>query len=278
MKAFAGRRPSARHGAPWLAVPVAAFGLLAGPLAVLGGPASAATTAFQNGSFETGSYTDAGSGFMTLDANTTSATAITGWSVTSGTVDWVGSYWTAENGSYSLDMNGNGPGAIAQTFSTVQGRTYSVQFYLAGNFECDPATRILDVSATGGTTRAYRFAEPTDYSLTNMGWTGETYTFVASGTATTLTFAADTNDQSACGPALDNVSVTETLTSGSQCKDGGWRGITDPVTGTPYRNQGQCVSSFAREGDTPIGAPDGSGRPSGAGEPADGPGQGHHVR
>jgi len=47
-----------------------------------------------------------------------------------------------------------------------------------------------------------------------MGWTSESFTFVASGTTDTLTFASNTTDDSgnpsyptAFGPALDNVSV-----------------------------------------------------------------------
>ena len=54
-----------------------------------------------NGSFETGTF-DA-QAFDTLSAG---STAITDWTVDSGSVDWVGSYWTASVGSRSIDLTG----------------------------------------------------------------------------------------------------------------------------------------------------------------------------
>ena len=83
-----------------------------------------------NASFETGTYVDNGFGFEQLNAGDTS---IDGWTVDAGSVDWVGTYWPAQDGSMSIDMSGLEPGTLSQTFATTIGNTYTVSFYLSGN-------------------------------------------------------------------------------------------------------------------------------------------------
>ena len=83
-----------------------------------------------NGSFETGTYVDGGSGFEQLNAGDTS---ITGWTVDAGSVDWVGTYWPAQDGSMSIDMSGVTPGRSARRSATTIGNTYTVSFFLSGN-------------------------------------------------------------------------------------------------------------------------------------------------
>ena len=34
-----------------------------------------------------------------------------------------------------------------------------------------------------------------------------------------------------------------------QCKNGGWKNLTNPETGRPFKNQGECVSFFVRGGE-----------------------------
>ncbi len=134
---------------------------------------------------------------------------MTGRTVTSGNVDYVGNYWTAEGGSRSLDMNGTHPGAVAQTFDTVLGRQYTVTFWIAGNPDCGATIKHLQVTATGNPIGYYTF-DVSSHSTTSMGWTAVTYTFVATGASTTLTFRS--TDTGSCGPALDNVSIAEVPT------------------------------------------------------------------
>jgi choice-of-anchor C domain-containing protein len=209
-----------------------------------------------NGSFEEGDF--AGGAFQTLAAGTPSAGAMTGWTVTSGTVDWIGNYWTAEEGSMSLDMNGTPTGAIgtvgviAQTLATTANNTYVVQFWLAGNPTCGPSTKTLIVSATGAVPTSYNFTNTSSTTNADMGWQQVGYSFVANGSSTTLTFAADPTNTSNCGPALDDVTTTETVVGGAQCKSGGWKTMHD-ADGTPFKNQGDCVSFYATSGATPIG-------------------------
>ena len=200
-----------------------------------------AFTGVANGSFESGSYVDGGGGFQQLDAPNAS---IDGWTVDTGSVDWIGSYWTAPDGAMSLDLSGADAGSISQTIDTTIGNTYTVAFLLSGNPDGPPALKTLDVSATGGTTGSYSH-DTTGSDLTTMVWTPETYTFLATSATTTITFASTTSGP--WGPALDNVVVTETVPTKDECKDGGWQSMIDNA-GNSFKNQGDCVSYFATKG------------------------------
>jgi choice-of-anchor C domain-containing protein len=162
---------------------------------------------FTNGSFETnaGGGCNPGGNFVELGVG---STCITGWSVVSGNIDYVGGLWQAENGNDSIDMDGNTDGAIAQTFDTILGNVYSVSFYLAGNTNAAPTVKTLQVSATSGTPQTYTFND-TGFSNSNMGYILETYSFTAGGTSTTLTFTSLDNPSSNAGAVIDNVSVTD---------------------------------------------------------------------
>lgn len=166
--------------------------------AALCGAAHAAP--FQNGSFETGPTPG---GYVTLSAGDTQ---ITGWTVTGDSVDYIGSYWPAAHGSRSLDLSGNAAGGVAQAFDTVAGHTYRVGFALAGNPDCAPTVKTVQVQATGAPSVNYLF-DATNSSLSNMGWAAQAYTFTATGPTTTLAFASQ--DNTGCGPALDNVAVND---------------------------------------------------------------------
>ena len=235
------------------------FGGLLAVVIGLGAPLQAMAAGVANGSFEDGDF-PAGVAFVTLTAGTPGATSMTGWTVTSGEVDWINGYWAAQDGTKSLDMTGLVPGAITQTLTTVVGGTYAIQFYLAGNPDCGAGDKTLTASATGANPQSYTFTNTAATTHDAMGWTVETYTFVATGTSTELTFAADPANTTFCGPALDAVSLTETLPppppppvlTGADCKDGGWRSMTDDQDHA-FRNQGACVSFYATNGETPIG-------------------------
>jgi choice-of-anchor C domain-containing protein len=221
------------------------LGVVIGGLAVLA--LAGATLAFSpptNGSFESGTYVDGGSGFEQLNAGDPS---ISGWTVDSGSVDWIGTYWTAQDGSMSIDMSGADAGTISQTFTTTIGNTYTVSFFLAGNPAGPPTVKTLDVSATGGTLNHYSF-DTTGSTLTSMNWMPESFSFLATTTSTTLSFVSTTAGP--FGPAIDNVAVTETVATKSDCKQGGWQTMID-TAGNQFKNQGDCVSFFATGGKNP---------------------------
>lgn len=174
-------------------------GLLAAVAAIAMLPSAANAAEFVNGSFEAG--VPAGS-FTTVAGGNSSS--ITGWTVIGNSVDYIGSYWTAQNGARSIDLNGGAQGGIQQTFDTLAGVQYNVTFWLAGNADGAPITKNVLVNADGGTGGLFSF-NSTGTSKANMGWSKYTYNFLAAGPTTTLSFASQ--DAGAFGAALDNVSV-----------------------------------------------------------------------
>jgi choice-of-anchor C domain-containing protein len=207
----------------------------------LAGPTSAAFTGLENGSFETGTYVDNGSGFQQLDAPNAS---IDGWTVDAGSVDWVSTYWPPQDGAMSIDMSGANAGTLSQTFETTIGNTYTVSFQLSGNPEGSPTVKTLEVSATGAAVGLYSY-DVTGNDLLTMNWRAETYTFLATSANTTLTFVS--TSATAFGPAIDNVAVTEDVAVKDDCKNGGWESMID-TAGNSFKNQGDCVSFFATKG------------------------------
>jgi choice-of-anchor C domain-containing protein len=163
---------------------------------------SAFALPFQNGSFEIGPNPG---GYTTLYAGDTS---ITGWRVTQGSIDYIGSYWTASDGSRSLDLDGYfQQGGIEQAFDTVIGRKYLVSFDIAGNFDSglNPKTMTVDVALSSGN---YSFYKPVSWSHAGMGWLNYDFEFTAQASSSSLRFTSTTGSgNDAWGPALDNVSV-----------------------------------------------------------------------
>jgi hypothetical protein len=171
-------------------------------VAALGGAAAADATAFSNGNFES-----------CIGCNVSE----TGFAVLGN------AYWAPESGSNSVALGGLASGSISQTFTTIVGQKYDVQFYISGapNPVGFPMKKIA-VTAGPTSTTIYTY-DDMNTSSSNMNWQVENYTFVADSTSTTLTFSNVTRDGSpieddtgATGDrtrpafrlALDNVTVT----------------------------------------------------------------------
>ena len=158
-----------------------------------------------NGSFEAGSPPPPLGGWQTFS---TGSTAITGWTVIGGNIDWVdANVWQASDGTSSLDLIGNAhAGGVEQTIATVAGQRYLLTFDLAGNPDNQAlAMKYLDVSA-GAATQTFSF-DVTGHTLASIGWTQQSLSFVATGSTTTISFLAQTSTGCCWGPALDNVAV-----------------------------------------------------------------------
>ncbi len=154
-----------------------------------------------NGSFEE-SPLDPGGSFIALGGGNTS---ITGWTTLLGGVDYIGGYWTAAEGSRSLDLNNTSAGGIEQSFATIIGASYSVTFAMSGNMIVGPNEKILMVSA-GNDFALFSFDVVANGStLQDPNWAYYEWTFTAIDTTTTLSFVSQVG--SAGGPALDDVSV-----------------------------------------------------------------------
>ena len=168
--------------------------------ATLAASAAGAVT-IVNGSFEIGN--DPGS-FTTL-ANGDS-TSIFGWTVGGLGVDYIGSYWQAADGQRSIDLSGNNKGSISQLLTGLNiGTTYRVDFSLAGNPDGGAATKVAVASDGGSQTGVFAFSQPGN-TKSDMGWTRNTFQFVATDTTANLTFSSTLFD--AYGPALDDVSIS----------------------------------------------------------------------
>jgi choice-of-anchor C domain-containing protein len=160
-----------------------------------------ATNLILNGSFESG--INPGS---FIQINAINNTSIDNWTVLNGSIDYIGSYWIASDGSRSIDLSGGNVGVlrISSQMTTIVGTSYLVEFDMAGNPAGGPTVKTMDVTA-GTVTQAFSF-NTSGKNLSNMGWERKSFTFIANNVATYLTFSSTTG--TCYGPALDNVSVT----------------------------------------------------------------------
>jgi choice-of-anchor C domain-containing protein len=192
-----------------MAVAVFAAALLAGAAVPSTGAHAVTIT---NGSFESG-LASIGN-FTTVNA--VDSSSITGWTVSAGSVDYIGTYWTASNGSRSLDLDGLSAGTITQTLTGLTvGQQYQIFFDIAGNPDSGPTTKTLDVMASVNT-QSYSFTiVPGTTTHANMGWITESFLFTANAVTADLSFISTTTTggesghPAAYGPALDNVRIVE---------------------------------------------------------------------
>jgi choice-of-anchor C domain-containing protein len=123
-------------------------------------------------------------------------TALTGWTIVSGSVDTQDSYYaTPYKGNQTLDLDGFHPGHIQQSFSTVVGNSYSLTFAYANNIYVidDGSIPALGNVSLSGLGVGDLFSENLSHSgstAANMNWIIGNDTFVANSTTTTLDFAS----------------------------------------------------------------------------------------
>ena len=167
-----------------------------------------------NGSFENG--TEA----ALLDPGFFSASvgdigSILAWEVSSGSVDYIGSYWQASEASRSIDLNGFEKGSISQTLTTTAGWTYTVTFAMSGNPDgvedennsyFSPAEKKMSVTAAAGPPQTYTYTTGAN-TLDIMAYETHTFSFTAIGASTDLVFTSEI--EGAFGPVVDNVRITE---------------------------------------------------------------------
>ena len=158
--------------------------------------AQASTNLVGDGSFSEGA--GVGSFSTTLAGGNIGA-----WSVASGSVDLIGTYWAAPTG-YSIDLDGNSPGAISQDLSLASGG-YLLTFSLAGNPDGGSAIKSVEV-AIDGVPHDFTF-NTTGQTRNSMGWVTESLYFSNTAATTTLSFTSK-DDGGPYGAALADISVT----------------------------------------------------------------------
>ena len=154
-----------------------------------------------NGGFEQGRQI--GPGHHRLDAG---STALEGWEIVRGSIDYVGPDWISRGGSRCVDLEGYSAfGGVRQSFETEPGRTYVMQFDVAGNTDGPPVVKRLRAEAAGQSTEVW--FDTIGRSKADLGWRRETWSFTATGPRTTLTFRSAGTAGGHYGPLLDNVAV-----------------------------------------------------------------------
>jgi choice-of-anchor C domain-containing protein len=180
--------------------------LIAASLVAAAGSANAANL-IVNGGFNNGQTVSAPGGtFATLGTN---STAMNGWTVTSGDIDWIQGYWQSADGDgFSVDLNGNNPGAISQTINTVAGQSYQLTFAMSANPDSTVDSTRIAVIGANGTIGSASYTLTAANSKSNMLWTTETFDFVANSSTTAISFTSGSVDGDCCyGAAIDNVAV-----------------------------------------------------------------------
>jgi choice-of-anchor C domain-containing protein len=126
------------------------------------------------------------------------------WDV-SGSVDLIGGYWQAPTaGGGSVDLDGNSPGGVAQTFSAAPG-DYELTFFLSGNPDGGDGVKTVDVSV-GGADKVFTFTNTGATNRSDMGYVEETLKFFNSGTSTLSFTSKDVGTP--YGPVIGGVSVS----------------------------------------------------------------------
>ena len=173
--------------------------LLVAAVLALGSPLAAATIVL-NDSFESPGIV--GPSFVRVPGGST--TGITSWTVTGSNVDYIGTFWTAYDGTYSVDLNGNNAGGVQQMLTGLTpGQQYDLSFALAGNPAGGPTVKSVLVSV-GGNSQTFTF-DTTGASFGSMGWIIEDLQFTADSSSMLLSFSSQIAGD--YGPVIDAAQV-----------------------------------------------------------------------
>lgn len=159
---------------------------------------SSAQNIVTNGGFErstvpSGTFVTKSAGDLTLDR----------WVIGGDSIDHVGTYWAAFEGTQSIDLNGtktyfNSAGSVAQILATTVGQEYKVSWRMAGNPAGAPDTKSVEVFF-GGVSRGV-FTSPS-----SLSWSLQTFSVLATNANSELKFVS--LDPTPYGAVLDDVSV-----------------------------------------------------------------------
>ena len=169
---------------------------------------------FSNGSLESTSAS-------TIESVSGSSSA-NGWSTGSLNIEFVKAGYTngsdtvgaAQDGDWFVDLNGVlGPGSIQQTFDTVAGQWYRVDYWISGNAGPGGATmadgaKSLQAAWNGSTADSATYAHQSGDNWSNLRWEAHSFLVQASGTSSTLGFQSTSTFYSDAGPFIDSISVT----------------------------------------------------------------------
>ena len=168
-------------------------------------PGADATDLVTNGSFELPSVQQS-STFDTYLPST--SPGLSGWTVIGDSIDLIEGYWQPYDGAQSVDVDGLHPGGVSQVLPTQAGQPYVLTFAYSRN--SDHCTTSPSMTVTWGGTTIGTYTDGDNNSKTAMQWHAVSVPIQASTASgpTTLAFRSADSSGSACGIALDDVSVT----------------------------------------------------------------------
>lgn len=183
---------------------------LAAAAIAIGSVSVAHSAVIQNGSFEDSVLGDVGVGVMVTAVNHD----ITGWTISDGDIDYMGTYWEHSDGNRSIDLGGKNNGTIETTITGMtMGRVYALYFDMSGNpggFQVgSPSNKIMDVTVEGTTVQYSYDTEAMGNWRENMKWVTHRVLFEATAPTTRLAFASAMDPSNAYGPAIDNIRLAE---------------------------------------------------------------------
>lgn len=129
------------------------------------------------------------------------------WTVGSGSVDQIGTYWqTTPDGGDSIDLDGTSPGSLSQDVGKLAAGSYELTFYLSGNPDGGPTTKQASITL-GGTPQTVSYTLTGANSDSNMLWTPEKLFFTTTGGDTSLAFTSLDSGNTPYGAAIGEISL-----------------------------------------------------------------------
>lgn len=179
-------------------------------------PYTVASNLLSNSDFETPSVTSGH--FVGSVTNSTSgySTGNFGWTIASGNIDHIYTYWDAHTGNNSIELNGDTPATIEQTVTTIPGKRYQLSFYYSDNKDLG-STDIAhaNVLVLDGATsiNLWNISHSSSTSVYQMNYSLFSETFVATSTATTILFQGLNSTASYAGDSrgmvIDSVALQQ---------------------------------------------------------------------
>ena len=209
---------------------------VAGIAALPGRAAGQSPNLVVNGGFEAPAITG-----QSQELEPTDGPRLSPWVVGGRGVDLVRSFWQPAEGAQSINLNGDGPGSVAQTLSTQPGRYYKLRFRYSV-FPSRYAQMRVQWGPGGSASYTELFTFPGKSTKSNMGWVAVERTVQATSSATLLSFTSVGGNDS-YGNALDDVQVTATVADQATLT------VTGPAT-VPYGT----TAAYATAGGSGTGA------------------------
>jgi len=140
-----------------------------------------------------------------------------GWTVTSGSIDQIGTYWQSPDGYNSVDMDGDNPGSIQTIIDVPTAGAVTIDFALSGNPDGGIPLKTLSVDLGSAAAQTFTYTTgANDHG--NMMYASESAVFIVPAGNLILSFSSLDASSSPFGPVVGAISGSEV----SSVPDGGF--------------------------------------------------------